>query len=270
MFTLLRHFDKKQRERSRERNKLEQTVSSKMKVEEEDLILLKNLPEELLKILKDTSTSSPTLYNMFYNASDKAGDFKKDDRLATIMIIKDDLYLVLLPDPASEVSHLDFSRINWIQNMREEEKKVIAFTSEMGINIGHILDQDRHLVAKPLEEAQINEVRHKLGIHICTSALLEKYCLIDQEISETVQVDDMGKLLGEIQDEKYFRPETGYWINDQGKIWIRTGRIINSNNRLHKESTEKFEINLGAWLHDQELIRKPIVEEKDFFIPKQN
>ena len=78
-----------------------------------------------------------------------------------------------------------------------------------------------------------------------------------------------GELLGEIQDEKYFRPETGYWINDQGKIWIRTGRIINSNNRLHKESTEKFEINLIAWLREQELIRKPIVEEKDFSMPKQ-
>ena len=49
MFTMLRQIGEKQRARSRERYKLEETISSRMEVKEEDLMLLKDLPKGLLK-----------------------------------------------------------------------------------------------------------------------------------------------------------------------------------------------------------------------------
>ena len=157
------------------------------------------------------------------------------------MLLHKTIYLVTFP--GAETMNLNFGQIEWIK----DRAKDITFISQPGFDLKEIMGHQAHIIDKSLDEDQREKVRQSLGIIPAGSTNLERYCPMEPKITKVIQVE-MDGLLGQIQEEKFYNPNTGYMTIDEDIVWTRMGRTIQRNYELDETKTETFKKNLEIWM----------------------
>ena len=223
MFTFIKQIGRKERSKSQEREKLTidfNSIVHDARIREENIREIKTLTEGETEKIRNTTSVNPPEYRVFHLIQDEERSYQEDEESGTLMLLGRTIYLVTFP--SAETMNLDFNEIEWIKDRARE----IRFISEPGFDLGDILGHQAHVLDKSLDEDQMEKVRQSLGIIPERSIILERYCPMEPKITKTIQVE-MDQLLGEIQEEKFFNPNTGYMIIDDDNImWTRMGRTI--------------------------------------------
>ena len=245
MFTFIRHISRKERPKSREREKILVDFNSIVHdapIREENIKEITTLTEEEAETMKNTTPVNPHEYRLFHLIQDAEKSYQEDEESVTLMLLDRTIYLVTIP--GAETTNLDFSRIRWISG----RVKDVRFITEAGLDLGDALGHQAHVLDKSLDEKQQEIVRQSLGIIQEKARNLEKYSPTEPELTKMVKVE-MNELLGEKQEEEFFNPDIGYMImDDDDNLWTRRGRRIERNYKLNEAHTQTFIKNLETWM----------------------
>ena len=127
------------------------------------------------------------------------------------MLLDKTIYLVTFP--GAKTMNLNVGQIEWIK----DRAKDITFLSEPGFDLEEVMGNQSHVLDKSLDKNQREKVRQSLGIIPGGSNNLERYCPMEPKITKVIQVE-MDGLLGQIQEEKFYNPNTGYMTIDEDMI----------------------------------------------------
>ena len=245
MFTFIRHISRKERPKSREREKMLVDFNSIVHdapIREENIKEVTTLTEKEAEMMKDTAPVNPHEYRLFHLIQDAEKSYQEDEEPVTLMLVDRTIYLVRIP--GTETTNLDFSRIRWISG----RVKDVRFITEAGFDLGDALGHRAHVLDKSLDEKQQEIVRQSLGITQEKSKTLERYGPSEPKLTKMVKVN-MDQLLGEEQEEKFFNPNVGYMVMEEDdNLWTRRGKIIERNYELDEAQTEIFTRNLETWM----------------------